>query len=402
VRQSRIGPRRGERRRARYCAAEEGLPMNQPAAEACRIEVARDDFRRQRVVADPAAPALRPLADGEVRLRIDRFALTANNVTYAAFGDAMHYWDFFPAAEPGWGCIPVWGFADVAESRVPGVAVGERLYGYLPMGRFLVVRPERITAHGFVDGSAHRRALPPVYNQLVRCAADPAYDAAREAEQALLTPLFTTSFLIDDFLAEAGFFGARQLLLSSASSKTAYAAAFCLARRDGALPVVGCTSPGRVAFCRALGVYAEVRDYAALEAADPAVPTVYVDFSGDADFRRRVHRHYREALRYSCSVGGTHWQALGGGRDLPGPRPELFFAPTQIQRRASPPPEGWGADGFRQRLGEARRAFVAKVADPAAPWLVVRPVRGVEAACAALTDLIDGRVDARDGLMVAL
>jgi hypothetical protein len=373
-----------------------------PTTDARRIEVGRDDFRRVRVLADPHAPTARPLADGELRLRIDRFALTANNVTYAAFGDAMHYWDFFPAADPGWGCIPVWGFADVAESRVPDLAVGERVYGYLPMGRHLVVRPERIGAHGFVDGSAHRRSLPPVYNQFSRCAADPAYDAAREAEQALLKPLFTTSFLIDDFLAREGFFGARQVLLSSASSKTAYAAAFCLARRGGAVRAVGCTSAGRIGFCRALGVYDEVRDYAELEAADPAVPTVFVDFAGDADFRRRVHRHFGEALRYSCSVGGTHWQALGGGRDLPGPRPELFFAPTHIQRRAAPPPEGWGPAGLQQRLGRAWQAFVAKVTDPAAPWLVVRRVQGAEAACQALEGLLDGRVDPRDGLMLSL
>jgi hypothetical protein len=115
-----------------------------------------------------------------------------------------------------------------------------------------------------------------------------------------------------------------------------------------------------------------------------------------------VHRHFGEALRYSCSVGGTHWQALGGGRDLPGPRPELFFAPTHIQRRAAPPPEGWGPAGLQQRLGRAWQAFVAKVTDPAAPWLVVRRVQGAEAACQALEGLLDGRVDPRDGLMLSL
>ena len=37
---------------------------------------------------------LPPLADGEARLSIDAFALTANNVTYAAFGGApMHYYN---------------------------------------------------------------------------------------------------------------------------------------------------------------------------------------------------------------------------------------------------------------------------------------------------------------------
>ena len=74
-----------------------------------------------------------PLADGQVRVRVDRFALTANNITYAAFGEAMNYWGFYPA-EGGWGRIPVWGFGSVAQSSHPGVAVGERLYGYWPHG----------------------------------------------------------------------------------------------------------------------------------------------------------------------------------------------------------------------------------------------------------------------------
>ena len=41
-----------------------------------------------------------PLGEGEVRVRIDKFALTSNNITYAAFGDAMNYWNFFPAQFP--------------------------------------------------------------------------------------------------------------------------------------------------------------------------------------------------------------------------------------------------------------------------------------------------------------
>ncbi|MDP3171152.1 MAG: DUF2855 family protein, partial [Polaromonas sp.] len=54
-----------------------------------------------------------PLADGQVRIHVDSFALTSNNITYAAFGDAMNYWQFFPTAEDGWGIIPVWGFGTV-------------------------------------------------------------------------------------------------------------------------------------------------------------------------------------------------------------------------------------------------------------------------------------------------
>ena len=373
--------------------------------KAARIEVARQDLRETRVIDDPDAPQRRPLAEGQARLRIDRFALTSNNITYAAFGEAMKYWDFFPSADPVWGCIPVWGFAEVVESRVDGVPVGARCYGYWPMGRYLVVTPTRVRRHGFDDGAAHRAALPAVYNQIQYCAADPGYDAAQEAQQALLRPLFVTSFLIDDFLADAKFFGAQQVLLSSASSKTAFGTALCLslrrARAEGTR-VIGLTSPGNLDFCRSLGVYDELRAYDALPTLARDTPSVYVDFAGTAALRRAVHEHFGDALRYSCSVGGTHWDALGGGRDLPGPRPTLFFAPSQIVKRSAAPPEGWGAAELQRRIGEAWAAFMQRVNDPAAPWLRVRSERGTPAAIDALRALLDGKVDARDGLMLSL
>ena len=103
------------------------------------------------VHADPA-----PLAAGEVRLAVDSFALTANNITYAAFGDAMNYWGFFPTGDTATGCIPVWGFADVTESRCDGVAVGERFYGYWPIADEVVLQPARVNDAGFFDGAAHR------------------------------------------------------------------------------------------------------------------------------------------------------------------------------------------------------------------------------------------------------
>ena len=370
-----------------------------------RFQVARQDLRRTRLVADPDAPAARPLADGEARLRIDTFALTANNITYAAFGEAMKYWQFFPTGDAEWGCIPVWGFAEVVESRAEGVAAGERLYGYLPMGTYLVVQPGRASARGFVDASAHRRDLPAVYNQLVRCAADPGYTAGREAQQALLQPLFVTSFLIDDFLAENGFFGAAQLLLSSASSKTAYATAFFLARRrgvPGAPRVVGLTSAGNLDFCHGLGCYDQLQTYEEATTLDAAVPTVYVDFAGNADLRRRVHGHFSEQLRYSCAVGGTHWAELGAGSGLPGPRPVLFFAPARIAQRSAAPPAGWGTAELQQRIGVAWRDFVTAVDNPADPWLRVQIGCGAVAVSAALLAQLDGRVDPRSGLMLSL
>ena len=375
-----------------------------PAAGS-RFFVARSELQQVQWGADPDAPAGRPLADGQARLAIHSFALTSNNITYAAFGEAMKYWDFFPTGTAQWGCIPVWGFAVVSESRALGVDVGQRFYGFLPMGTHLVVQPGRIGPAGFTDVAPHRHALPAIYNQLTRCDTDPAYRPEQEAQQAVLRPLFITSFLIDDFLADESFFGAGQMLLSSASSKTAYGTAFCLARRRGELGaprVVGLTSAANRDFTVSLGCYDEVLVYDDLATMNAAVPTVYVDFAGDAALRRRVHAQFDASLRYSCSVGGTHWHAIGGGAGLPGPRPTLFFAPAQAKKRAAPPPDGWGSAGLQQRIGQAWAAFMVPVNDLARPWLQVQHATGGEAVAAAYRRLLEGHSDPQVGMMLSL
>ena len=373
-----------------------------------RLFIARQDLHQTRWAPDPDAPATRPLAEGEARLRVAHAALTANNITYAAFGEAMQYWQFFPAApaeRADWGCLPVWGYATVTESRCEGVAVGRRVWGYFPLGTHLVVQPGRVRPHGFVDAAAHRSELAAAYQQYAFTDAEPGWKPELEGLTAVLRPLFFTGFLIDDFLADNQSFGAQQLLLSSASSKTAYGTAFCRSLRrgqPGAPRLVGLTSAGNQAFTQSLGVYDEVRLYDSFRSLDPAIPTVYVDFAGNAALRHQVHTHFGDALRYSSSIGGTHWEALGSGRGLPGPRPTLFFAPAQIKKRSAPPPEGWGPDGLAQRLGASWAAFVAAAQQAAQPWVRITHHRGPTAVQLAYQTLLVGQADAREGLMLAL
>ncbi len=345
---------------------------------------------------EPAALTL-----GQVRMRVDSFALTSNNITYAAFGEAMSYWGFFPTGDARTGCIPVWGFANVVESQVDGVAVGERFYGYYPMADEVVLQPGRIGPAGFVDAAEHRRELHPVYNQYSRCGADPGYQARHEAEQALLKPLFTTSFLIDDFLADNHFFGARTIVLSSASSKTAYGTAHCLSRRRGqpdAVEIVGLTSPANLAFTQGLGCYDEVLAYDGAAALAADLPAVYVDFSGSVTVRAGVHAHFGEQLKYSCSVGGTHWEALGSGKGLPGPRPTLFFAPAQIKKRQAE----WGAAELQARMSQAWQRFMLSVSDSRRPWLNVVRGSGRLAVERTYAALLDGKANPQEGHLLSL
>jgi hypothetical protein len=362
-----------------------------------QLLIRKDDLSstRVRTIEDAA------LAEGQVRLRIDRFALTSNNITYAAFGESMNYWQFFLTGEEGWGCIPVWGFASVVQSLHPGVAVGERLYGYAPMASSVVLAPERLSPARFADGTSHRAALPAVYNQYFRCARDPLYTPDSEDLQALLRPLFITSWLIDDFFDDNDFFGARPgiALLSSASSKTAYGTAFQMHQRPG-IEVVGLTSAANKAFCQSLGCYHRVLAYEELDQVAADVPCVYVDFAGNGELRRAIHTRFPQ-LRHDCVIGGTHVEQLapaGTAKDLPGPRAAFFFAPAQIKKRT----EEWGADGFGQRMVQAWQGFLAKVAQPATPWLTAEHHDGAEAVQAAYAQVLSGRGDPRIGHILSL
>jgi hypothetical protein len=337
-----------------------------------------------------------PLAPGEVRVRVDSFSLTANNITYAAFGEAMNYWQFFPAGEAGWGIVPVWGFGTVVQSLHPGVAVGECLYGYWPMASEAILRPQRLNADGFSDAATHRAALHAVYNHYRRCNTDPFHVDGQEDAESVYRPLFMTSWLIDDFLAEHQFFGASTVLLSSASSKTAYGTAFMLAQRPG-LSVAGLTSPANRAFCESLGCYSRVLGYDELAAVPAQTPSVYVDFAGNAQLRRAIHQRF-EQLKYSCSVGGTHVEQLGGARDLPGPRATLFFAPAQVKQRQ----QDWGADELNRRLLAGWRGFLGTATDPLKPWLQARHHRGAAEVQDAYALVLSGRSDPREGHILSL
>jgi hypothetical protein len=331
------------------------------------------------------------LQPGEARLRVDRFAFTANNVTYGAFGE-MLYWGFFPGS-PGKGRIPVWGFGTIVDAGATGLTPGERLYGYWPMATHLVIRPDRIAQGGLVDASPHRQALPPVYNSYVRLGTG-SPGAGADAERALFVPLFTTGFVIDDWLADNAVFGARRVIFLSASSKTALAAAECLKARGG-IETLGLTSPANAAFTRGTGYYDAVASYEEIASLDAAIPSVLVDMAGGAQARAAVHDRLGEALRYSCAVGATQWDRMQApSSPLPGPKPVQFFAPDQIRKRH----REWGAAAYQAKLDAATARFLASVR----PWLRVVEHKGPDAVEALYRAALDGKIAPADGHMASL
>jgi len=331
------------------------------------------------------------LAPGQVLFRVDRFAFTANNISYAMAGDMLRYWDFFPKAN-GWGCLPTMGFGDVVASAHGDVAIGTRCFGFFPMAKHLLIEPASANPASIVDGVAHREGLAPAYNQYQPVAHDPMYSAEHEDALALVRGLFMTSFLAEDYLSDANL-GADAVVISSASSKTSIALAFVV-HQKGAARAIGLTSARNRDFVESLGLYDRVLTYDEVSALPEGMKAVYVDMAGNAKVTRSVHERLGDRLVFSQRIGGTHWDAGGDDADLPGPKREFFFAPGQIKKRLA----DWGPQGFQERLGGSLRAFLESTEG----WLRIERGYGRDAVERVYQATLAGSADPAEGNMLSL
>ncbi len=334
-----------------------------------------------------------PLADGAIRLRIESFAVTANNVTYAAIGDMFGYWNFFPTGEDGQGIVPMWGHAIVESTNCADIRVGERVYGYLPMATHLDVIPDDIGAGQFRDMTDHRQPMSPFYNLYSRLAADPEHDPAREDARMIFGPLFKTGFLIEAMFRRDKWHGATNLIMTSASSKTAMALAHCAKASSPMIKRIGLTSAGNVEFVKGTGLYDQVLAYGDVSQL-PHVASVSVDFAGNSALLARLHAHLDDDLRYSCLVGATHIDARGGGdgAPLPGPAPILFFAPDH----ATATVKELGPKGFGQAVGASWKGFVAATDN----FVRVDHQQGLASAQSAFKLTVAGKADPAVGIVI--
>jgi len=335
------------------------------------FQIDRSDLHTARFV----EPAVAPLAEGEARLAVQAFAVTANTITYGVVGERFGYGDAFPIrpADPGddgrsWGRLPAWGVAEVVESRSELVPLGMRVRGFVPMSSEVVLTPGKVDPGGFSDVANHRSGLAPVYNRYRTLAVtDEPLPTIDELRRMVHEPLFMTSLMIDDLLS--AYTGLDHVVISSASSKTAIATAHHVGSRGG-VEVVGLTSPGNRTFVEDLGLYDRVLTYDGL-AGLPTGTAAHVDIAGSARIRAGVHGHYADRLRLSLLVGQTHWDQASGvvGQRLPGPRPTPASqrpgrcepSPRRVRRQARGPSRRECSRWVTRSSGRARRAVAAAV-----------------------------------------
>jgi hypothetical protein len=337
------------------------------------------------------------IGDGEILVQVERCGFSANNITYAVAGDTMNYWQFFKSVgdeAAKWGVLPVWGFAEVSASNVKGLDVGERLFGYFPPATHLIMSPTEVGAGHFFDSAEHRLELPKGYNIYRRVAAEPGYDRRNDDMRMLLYPLYITSFSIWDFLKEQDWYGAEQVVIVSASSKTAIGLAYALQGDDQAPDVVGITSERNMRFVESLGAYSSQMSYAAMKDEIREVPTVIVDMSGNSEFLGQMHLKLGDNMMQTVNVGLTHWDNFKPNQNIIRDRSAFFFAPSQIQKRM----KEWGAAEFEKRSTGFFKDAVGKTMS----WLKLNSISGIEGLSEIYPDVLVGKYPPDQGIIVEI
>nr|WP_246864499.1 DUF2855 family protein [Spongiibacter thalassae] len=354
--------------------------------------VDRSNFRKTKIVNVP----LRALDAGEITVAIDKFGLTANNVSYAVSGDFIGYWKFYPATD-NWGKVTVWGCGNVIESRSEDIAVGERLYGFFPMSSHTILQPGKVQEDSFIDVAPHRKELPGtgLYSSYRRTQHEPDIVQQYETERCLLFPLIATGYVLYDYLVDNNFFGAQQVVVGSASSKTGFGLATLL-QNDLTVTqkVIGVTSERNAPFVESLKCCDQIVTYGNEADIDPSLPTAYVDMSGDIKLTRALHGHIKNNIVESAMVGASHWEDGGKAGELPGAKPTFFFAPGQIAKRD----KEWGPGVLMMKAMEATLSISAKVNN----IIHVEWSQGADAVDQSWHNLLDNKVPGSVGIMATL
>ena len=363
-----------------------------------QLQTFKNDLSKTRIIQTQSLE----IEEGEISVSIESFAFTSNNVTYGVAGDTIGYWQFFKATEDkndDWGCIPVWGFAKVIKSNVEEVIVGERLFGYFPPGDILNLNPVKVTNQGFADGKEHRKDLPATYNNYLRLSGDVNYDKSLDEIRSLLFPLHITSFCICDALKDEGYFGADQIIIVSASSKTAIGVAQGLQEASGAPSILGLTSQKNLDFVNNLDCYDEVITYDQISKVNINLKSVMVDMAGSREILGTLHGSLGDNMLKCLTVGMTHWDNEVTAEDALGQamlreRTEFFFAPAHIQKRV----KDWGHDGYNQKINE----FMKTRSNQSTYWMQVKKIIGLEDFISTYEKFVSGDINPNEGIIVEL
>jgi NADPH:quinone reductase-like Zn-dependent oxidoreductase len=353
------------------------------------------------------------LAENEIRLRVDKLGLTANNKFYMDFGEqpSFHFNAAYPTGDETLVNIPAWGLATVIESNVPDVPVGQTYRGFLQLADTIQfpVTPSENGGFNVVRDKVHV-----AYNSFVKVSSALASANDTESDIALVTwPGFVTGYGLCQQLVRRQYYGASTVILTSASSKVSLAASYFL-KQQGNVPVkiIGYTSASNKDFCIQTGLYDDVVTY------DDTLETnekcVLIDVAGNGSLYHRLQPKLIKVLAVGNSndiseesstfkqfswigtmklimtfMGMSNWF-----RSWLNPQLELFFVFDIMQE-------------LKQELGQAKldvqmdaamKEFVDAIITN--KWMTVRTCDSLESIQQAHVDICKGNVKPSEAVVV--
>lgn len=361
--------------------------------------ISLDDITVQKFVPSSCNESTVP-GPNQILVKLDNFTISANNITYALTGDTLGYWSFFPTPEnPGWGRVPIWGFADVVRSSVPGVEAGTRIHGVFPISTYSILDVTLIesTPPALYEISPVRSKSPVLYKRY-RIVPAETKDTTQELLEVTLLVNFYSAFLMSETsLAEEKIDG-KTVVILSASSKTGSSTASILKKRNPSTRIIGVSSTTENKdFAAATGFYDDVYTYStpALSETLSSLPNniVLVDLAGKGQFLTDLKKTLGSKLERIVLVGNTDWKA--GSWPPPGlENSEPFMAPDALMELVG----AWGEGVFGQKFVEVFTKYLTG----GFKGFSISQVRGHDALLAEFQKLLKGGYDPSTGLSLKL
>ena len=362
------------------------------------IQVSKSDYRNGRVVSSLQSFNLKP---GGIVAQVEHFALTSNNVTYALVGKSFRYFDFYDTMEKtdgnNFGIFPVWGVATVIKSTLKNVRVGRKIYGFMPAGTHAVMQIDEktISNNGF---SALRSHLPKdraVYNKYLFCDTDPLHSERHLAAMLIYRPLYFTSFFLDDYISYNNFFGASNVVVISASSKTGFTTGFLLGNNKSEATVLGLTSSKNVGYVKSLNIFKEVAAYDDItNFSQSKGKFVLIDIAGNKRILQQLSDFLGDRIAKTILVGRSHPEGAASVALPKNLNSEFFFAPGWIQKRTSQ----LGSQ-LHQRMASSWQMCLQN----ASSWTSFNNVQGgMQGVLQSYQQLASGKSNPREGIIISL
>ncbi|KAJ3220585.1 hypothetical protein HK099_004158 [Clydaea vesicula] len=295
--------------------------------------------------------------------------------------------------------MPVWGFGTVLKTKNASITLNERIFGYFPASKYIILCPVKVNYSNFMVSRPQVPVDRVVYNTYVRVKNNLAFQKNEEGI-SIFWPLWATAYNLVYMLNANKNWFAKNIIVTSASSKTSFCFAKEFGRRNNGTRLIGLTSKANVDFVKSLKLYDVVLTYDNYKNLETDMKSLIVDVAGDRLLNSNLAKHLGDNRVQTVTVGMSHYEPNEKSLDArPAEetsrnRTSLFFAPVWILKR-------------RDELGKEKAQELEEIAwndtvQHLHNWIKFSKFKGPLTTEIVYQKAIAGKLDAKVGYIVSM